>query len=346
MSSPLLQVLDTCGMFDTKRPHKEVEQEIRKSHLMIAPGPHAFLLVVPVEQFTEEHQKSVKRLEHIFPNLYQFTVIIFSKAYQLARDGHTENFEDVLAKSEELKTLCSKVSNRYVLFDCAQSHKAMLERRVYQVLDQVCCLYDDNHCRHYRSDMFTQAETIAASMDEEIVREASTVIKSENEARGGYAVLQRLVEMLPSNMKVDFNAEGPDKQPKEGSEDPDRQLEEDREDPDRQLEEDREDPDRQLEEDREDPDRQLEEDREDPDRQLEEDREDPDTQLEEDKEDPDTQLEEDKEDPDKGLEEDKEDLDKEVKEQLLGRLVLISDVGLLNRSSGRLAPEFRLPDTE
>ena len=262
-----MQVLDTCGMFDTKRPHKEVEQEIRKSHLMIAPGPHAFLLVVPVEQFTEEHQKSVERLEHIFPNFYQFTVIIFSKAHQLKRAGHTESFDDVLAEAEELKTLCSKVSNRYVLFDCTQKDKAMLEQRVYQVLDQVCCLYHENHCRHYSSALFIQAETIAASMDEEIVREASTIIKSENEKRGGNTIVQHLLERLPSNMKNYFNAKDPDKQPKEGSEGPGKQLKKE-----------------------------------------------------------------------------KEDLDKEVMEQLLGRLVLISNMGLLNRSSGRLAPEFRLPD--
>ena len=66
-------------MFDTKRPREEVEEEIRKSHLLISPGPHAFVLVVPVEQYTQEHRDSVRRLEDLFPNLYAHTVLVFSK---------------------------------------------------------------------------------------------------------------------------------------------------------------------------------------------------------------------------------------------------------------------------
>ena len=186
-----LKVLDTCGMFDTKRPREEVEEEIRKSHLMIAPGPHAFLLIVPIEQYTAEHQESVRRLEDIFPNFYGHAIVVFTKADRL--DGP---LEEALAECDALKALCDRVSGRYIAFNNKEKNEARLDQQVYGLLDMVYDLYEANKQRHYKSDLFKQAERLASHHAEQIVNEAEHAHKS-NTQKVNTAIT--LLRRLPRN---------------------------------------------------------------------------------------------------------------------------------------------------
>ncbi|KAL0202752.1 hypothetical protein M9458_000770, partial [Cirrhinus mrigala] len=47
-----ISVIDTPGLFHTSMSKEDLKAEIKKSVQMSAPGPHVFLLVIRLEQFT------------------------------------------------------------------------------------------------------------------------------------------------------------------------------------------------------------------------------------------------------------------------------------------------------
>ncbi|XP_070205721.1 GTPase IMAP family member 4-like isoform X2 [Littorina saxatilis] len=189
-----IRVLDTCGMFDTTRPHEEVYAEIKKSHLMITPGPHAFLLVVPVEPFTKEHQETVSLLEGIFPGFYSHTILVFSKADALGDDARKRDIQlrENLQSMKELKTLVDKVSGRYVLLDNKEKDAGLLDDQVHHLLDMVHDLYEANQQHHYHSDAFRQAEEAATKGQTVIIKEAEI---SNSGAQNTKSALQHLLSL-------------------------------------------------------------------------------------------------------------------------------------------------------
>uniref|UniRef100_A0A672PMM3 AIG1-type G domain-containing protein n=2 Tax=Sinocyclocheilus grahami TaxID=75366 RepID=A0A672PMM3_SINGR len=54
INSRHITVIDTPGLFDTELSNEETQREIRNCIPMILPGPHVFLLLIPLGRFTQE----------------------------------------------------------------------------------------------------------------------------------------------------------------------------------------------------------------------------------------------------------------------------------------------------
>ncbi|KAL1251942.1 hypothetical protein QQF64_019738 [Cirrhinus molitorella] len=61
-----ITVIDTPGLFDTELTNEEIQREISNCISMTLPGPHVFLLLIPVGRFTQEEVKSVKIIQEMF----------------------------------------------------------------------------------------------------------------------------------------------------------------------------------------------------------------------------------------------------------------------------------------
>ncbi|XP_018937223.2 GTPase IMAP family member 8 [Cyprinus carpio] len=94
----------------------ENEKEILCSLEVCSPGPHAFLLVLPVRKpFTKKCQQTVEELMSLFrENVWRHTIILFTEAHWL-KNKPVEEY--IACEGEALQELISKCGNRYHVID-------------------------------------------------------------------------------------------------------------------------------------------------------------------------------------------------------------------------------------
>lgn len=158
-----IQVVDTPGLFDTRRDNKLTHLEIIKCVQLTYPGPHCFLLVVAPGRFTEEHKDCVDSLFRYFGNdVHRFFIIVFTKKDDLQSNGLTLD-DFITTLPSYFKAIIQKCKYRYISFN----NKAQGSERSVQVktlLDMVDRIVLKNN-GHYTNEMYLKAE-------EEIRREA------------------------------------------------------------------------------------------------------------------------------------------------------------------------------
>lgn len=78
-------MVDTPGLFDTHLDHVTITKEIARCLGVIAPGPHALLVVLRIGmRFTEEEAKAVAMVKDIFgEQIMRYVIIIFTHGDQL-----------------------------------------------------------------------------------------------------------------------------------------------------------------------------------------------------------------------------------------------------------------------
>ncbi|XP_042559426.1 GTPase IMAP family member 7-like [Clupea harengus] len=80
----------------------------------VDPGPHVFLLVIPLRRFTEEDGKEVKWIQSNFgEEALKFTIVLFTGGDQMDQ----KNAEQFLHESSGLQTLVRSTGGGYHIFD-------------------------------------------------------------------------------------------------------------------------------------------------------------------------------------------------------------------------------------
>lgn len=110
-----LVVVDTPGWCDTDFSEAEIVQETIRCIDMSYPGPHVFLLVIPIGRFTKEEVRAVQMIQEVFgEGATKYMMILFTRGDDL--EGKA--IEDYLTNTkEELRTLVDKCERRYHVFN-------------------------------------------------------------------------------------------------------------------------------------------------------------------------------------------------------------------------------------
>ncbi|XP_039523166.1 interferon-induced very large GTPase 1-like [Pimephales promelas] len=146
-------VIDTPGLFDTELTNEEIQREIRHCISMILPGPHAFLLLIPLGRFTKEEQESVKIIQETFgEKSLMFTIVLFTRGDDLK----DKTIDQCLGKpGSVIRNLIEACGNRYHVFNNNQTGD---RTQVSDLLEKIDNMVNANGGSFYSCKMFRQME--------------------------------------------------------------------------------------------------------------------------------------------------------------------------------------------
>ncbi|XP_050962585.1 GTPase IMAP family member 9 isoform X3 [Labeo rohita] len=180
----LITLIDTPGLFDTELTNEEIQREITSCISMILPGPHVFLLLIPLGRFTPEEAKSVKIIQETFgENSLMYTMVLFTRG-----DGlKNKSIEQCLGKpGSALMNTIEACGNRYHVFNNNQTED---RTQVFDLLEKIDAMVKANGGSFYSCKMFRkmerekQAQQIKFLMEtvEQLNREREELMKKHKE---------------------------------------------------------------------------------------------------------------------------------------------------------------------
>jgi len=153
MDGRQITVIDTPGLFDTKLSQEEIQREITNCISMILPGPHVFLLLIPVGRFTQEEENAVKIIQETFgENSLMFTMVLFTRGDDLKK----KTIEEYLGKPDSaLMKLTEQCGNRYHVFNNNETGDRV---QVSELMKKINDMVTANGGSYYTCKMFRQME--------------------------------------------------------------------------------------------------------------------------------------------------------------------------------------------
>uniref|UniRef100_A0A3P9NWL8 AIG1-type G domain-containing protein n=1 Tax=Poecilia reticulata TaxID=8081 RepID=A0A3P9NWL8_POERE len=141
--------IDTPGLFDTRFGEDKTRKDLSQCICFASPGPHIFLVVVPIGRFTEEEKQTVQMIQGIFGEAAdRYCMVLFTRG-----DDLEGTIEDYLSENPELKDLVSRCNNQYHVFNNKLKDK---KPQVTELLEKIRTIVDRNGGSHYTNDMFQE----------------------------------------------------------------------------------------------------------------------------------------------------------------------------------------------
>ncbi|XP_039621139.1 GTPase IMAP family member 4-like [Polypterus senegalus] len=146
-----IAVIDTPGLFDNDLSEEVVKQEIKACICLSSPGPHAFLLVIPLWRYDKWDMQAMGSIMNCFDgDAYKHTIVLFT--HRDALKG--QSIEAFVQGSVEAMKLVEKFGNRYHAFN----NQDMGDRvQVQELLQKVKDLVSLNG-GYYTSELYQMAE--------------------------------------------------------------------------------------------------------------------------------------------------------------------------------------------
>uniref|UniRef100_A0A3Q2PA37 AIG1-type G domain-containing protein n=1 Tax=Fundulus heteroclitus TaxID=8078 RepID=A0A3Q2PA37_FUNHE len=110
-----ITLIDMPGVFNPEKDEKELKAELLKCVTECSPGPHAFLIVLKVEECTEKGNDIISKMNEYFSEeVFRYATVVFTHGNRLPRRQQIKAF---VKKSKYLSDLVEKCGNRCHVVD-------------------------------------------------------------------------------------------------------------------------------------------------------------------------------------------------------------------------------------
>ncbi|KAF7688907.1 hypothetical protein HF521_013714 [Silurus meridionalis] len=159
-------VVDTPDWFSPGLSLEKLRQDVELCVHLSAPGPHAFLLLIPVKQPTGEQKRMLEKIEEIFgERFWRTTMIIFSVTDELQK----KNIEEFIQSGDqEVQRLVEKCGNR---FQCLNLKESGDGSQVSELLEKIEKMVEENREKFYSSEIYLETESQIRAMETKILKE-------------------------------------------------------------------------------------------------------------------------------------------------------------------------------
>ncbi|RXN13388.1 GTPase IMAP family member 8-like protein [Labeo rohita] len=172
---PLETWFQSQGLFDTDLTNEEIQREITNCISMTLPGPHVFLLLIPLGRFTEEEAKSVKIIQEMFgENSLMYTIVLFTNGDKL-KNKTIEQFLD--EPGSALKKLIESCGNRFHVFN----NQTGEQTQVTDLQQKIDNMVKTNGGSYYSCKMFREMEREKQEQQKKILMEKVEQVNREKE---------------------------------------------------------------------------------------------------------------------------------------------------------------------
>lgn len=190
-----LVVVDTPGYFDTNRTEKEIRAELTKWYTLVSPGIDAIILVLKVDRFTKEDQKTVDFYMKIFgDDLKDYIVIVFTNKDRLEENEETiDDFVQSIDNSSNIRKLIDECNGRYT----AIGYRGREEDRVKEVkhiLSLIDGIKGKDGRNYYSNEVFIEIKKLLKQLEE----------KRKDESKEEYTRSQRRKQIVDEEYNIDW----------------------------------------------------------------------------------------------------------------------------------------------
>lgn len=162
-------VVSSPAWFGSGCDPKERRRHISSFIALSSPGPHAFLLCVPVNQPADEEAKALDLLEELFgPSAVGNTIVLFTHTEELEEDEQLEEY--LVTWRKDLQELVERCGDRYHTLE-TRSGEPEEGKAVEELLEKVEQVVGEGGTQHFSCPLYQEAEERVRERQVEIVRQ-------------------------------------------------------------------------------------------------------------------------------------------------------------------------------
>ncbi|XP_011476747.1 GTPase IMAP family member 4 [Oryzias latipes] len=168
-------IIDTPGLFEKDGNKDEIMREILMRIKLQEPGPHIFVLVVPLGRMTQEDHDTNTLIEAMFgPRVWDYTIVLFTHGDRL--DKKTIN--DVISESDD--NLCNFIRKCSGGFHVFNNKTPEDQTQVTPLMKKIQTLIALNGGGYYKTELYPRKERKIRERQESILaEEAASILKKE-----------------------------------------------------------------------------------------------------------------------------------------------------------------------
>lgn len=166
-------VVDTPDWFNTEQTPDEVRTQVSSCVALASPGPHAFLMCVPIDLPAKTELQALRAVEAVFGQdaVEKHAIVLFTHADRLRESGKAgnDNVETYIASQRgDLLSLVEKCGDRFHVMERGGGRRE--SESVAELLEKVEQTVKEAGGRCYSSPAFQEAESKVRERQEELTK--------------------------------------------------------------------------------------------------------------------------------------------------------------------------------